>query len=94
MRAGDTILVHAGLYRYSHLEYGGANHAFPFEGTYYLMADGTPERPIVIKAAGDGEVVFDGNGNFALFNVMAADRAPDLGALEVGGVAPRYGPRR
>ena len=73
MRAGDTILVHAGLYRYNHLEYGGANRAFPFEGTYYLTADGTPERPIAIKAAGDGEVVFDGNGNFALFNVMAAD---------------------
>ena len=43
---GDTILVHAGFYRYSHLEYGGANRTFPFEGTYYLTADGTPERPI------------------------------------------------
>ena len=73
VRAGDTLLVHAGLYRYNHLEYGGANRAFPFEGTYYLTADGTPQRPIAIKAAGDGEVVFDGNGNFALFNVMAAD---------------------
>ena len=73
VRAGDTLLVHAGLYRYNHLEYGGANRAFPYEGTYYLTADGTPERPIAIKAAGDGEVVFDGNGNFALFNVMAAD---------------------
>ena len=73
VRAGDTLLVHAGLYRYNHLEYGGANRAFPFEGTYYLTADGTPERPIAIKAAGDGEVIFDGDGNFALFNVMAAD---------------------
>ncbi len=73
VRAGDTLLVHAGLYRYNHLEYGGANRAFPYEGTYYLTADGTPERPIAIKAAGDGEVIFDGNGNFALFNVMAAD---------------------
>ena len=73
VRAGDTLLVHAGVYRYNHLEYGGANRAFPFEGTYYLTADGTPERPIAIKAAGDGEVVFDGDGNFALFNVMAAD---------------------
>jgi hypothetical protein len=35
--------------------------------------DGTPERPIVIKGAGDGEVVFDGAGNFALFDVKAAD---------------------
>ncbi|MCH7643009.1 MAG: fibronectin type III domain-containing protein, partial [Chloroflexi bacterium] len=33
-----------------------ANRAFPYEGTYYLTADGTPERPIAIKAAGDGEV--------------------------------------
>ena len=73
VRPGDTLLVHAGLYRYKPLEYGGGNRAFPFEGTYYLTADGTPERPIAIKAAGDGEVIFDGNGNFALFNVMAAD---------------------
>ena len=27
----------------------------------------------MIKAAGDGEVIFDGNDNFNLFNVMAAD---------------------
>ena len=59
--------------QYKPLEYGGRNRAFPFEGTYYLTADGTPERPIAIKAVGDGEVIFDGNGNFTLFNVMAAD---------------------
>jgi hypothetical protein len=29
--------------------------------------------PIVVKAAGDGDVVFDGNGNYALFDVRAAD---------------------
>ena len=34
---------------------------------------GTPEKPMVIKAAGDGEVIFDGDGNFNLFNVMAAN---------------------
>ena len=45
----------------------------PLDGTYYLTADGTPEMPIAIKAAGDGEVVFDGDGNFALFDVRAAD---------------------
>lgn len=71
--AGDTLLVHAGLCRYDRYEYGGGNRTVPFEGTHYLTADGTPERPIAIKAAGDGEVIFDGNGNFALFNVMAAD---------------------
>ncbi len=43
------------------------------EGTYYLFGNGTPEKPIVIKGAGDGEVVFDGGGNFNLFNVKAAN---------------------
>jgi hypothetical protein len=45
----------------------------PLDGTYFLTADGTPEMPIAIKEAGDGEAIFDGNGNFALFDVRAAD---------------------
>ena len=45
----------------------------PLDGTYYLTADGTAERPIAIKGAGDGEAIFDGNGNFNLFNVKAAN---------------------
>ena len=49
------------------------NRTVPLDGTYYLTADGTPEMPIAIKGAGDGEVIFDGNGNFALFDVRAAD---------------------
>jgi hypothetical protein len=73
---GDTFLVHAGVYKYNRLEYTNdpaVNRTVPLEGTYYLMADGTPERPIVIKGAGDGEVVFDGDGNANLFNVKTAD---------------------
>jgi hypothetical protein len=76
VRPGDIILVHAGTYRY-HPEYytGGRsiNATTPVEGTYYLTASGTPDRPIVIKAAGDGEVIFDGGGNFNLFNVKAGN---------------------
>lgn len=49
------------------------NRTVPLDGTYYLTADGTADMPIAIKAAGDGEVVFDGDGNFNLFNVKAAD---------------------
>ena len=49
------------------------NRTQPLDGTYYLVADGTPDMPIVIKGAGDGEVIFDGNGNFAMFDVRAAD---------------------
>ena len=78
VRPGDTILVHAGTYRYNRYEYTNnatVNRTVPLDGTYYLTADGTPDMPIAIKAAGDGEVVFDGDGNFALFDVRAADYA-------------------
>jgi hypothetical protein len=81
VQPGDTILVHAGLYRdfdrfsYSHeIDSGGTTCCgTPWDGTFYLTQDGTPERPIAIKAAGDGEAIFDGAGNNVLFNVMGAD---------------------
>ena len=71
-QAGDTILVHAGLYKDSRYQYGGGQGTV-FDGTYFLTTDGTAEKPIVIRAAGDGEVVFDGDGNHVLFDVTAAD---------------------
>jgi len=76
VRPGDTILVHAGEYKYNRYEYtnnASVNRTVPLDGTYYLTADGTEDMPIAIKAAGDGEVIFDGAGNFALFDVRAAD---------------------
>jgi hypothetical protein len=77
VQPGDIIKVHAGIYKDDWTFYGGdiwgQSMGTPFQGTYYLTAKGTPEKPIVIMAAGDGEVIFDGNGNFNLFNVMAAD---------------------
>ena len=81
VQPGDTILVHAGVYKdfdrfsYSHeirSQYRTCCGT-PWDGTFYLTQDGTAERPIAIKAAGDGEVVFDGDGNTVLFNVMGAD---------------------
>ncbi len=69
---GDIILVHAGLYK-------GDRHNYvdplstTFDGAYLLTAKGTRDRPIVIRGAGDGEVIFDGDGAFRLFDVMAAD---------------------
>ena len=76
VKPGDIILVHAGTYRY-HAEYytgdRSINATTPVEGTSYLTASGTPDKPIVIKAAGDGDVIFDGGGNFNLFNVKAAN---------------------
>jgi hypothetical protein len=76
VRPGDTILVHAGIYKYNRYEYtnnASVNRSVPLDGTYYLTADGTAEMPIAIKAAGDGDVVFDGDGAYALFDVKAAD---------------------
>jgi hypothetical protein len=72
VRPGDIILVHAGLYKADRLNYVDPL-GVPFDGAYVLTAKGTPERPIVIRAAGDGEPVFDGNGSFRLFDVMAAE---------------------
>jgi hypothetical protein len=76
VKPGDTILVHGGLYKYNPEYYTGditINATTPFEGTYYFTASGTPDKPIVIKAAGDGEPIFDGNKNFNLFNTKVAN---------------------
>jgi hypothetical protein len=75
VKPGDTILVHAGLYKYDRYIYTNdlSISTVPFDGSYYLTASGTPEKPIAIKGAGDGDVIFDGNGAFNLFNVKAGN---------------------
>ena len=55
VQPGDTILVHAGLYKDDRYRYGGGLGTVS-SGTYFLTQSGTAEQPIVIKAAGDGEV--------------------------------------
>lgn len=77
---GDMILVHAGLYQSDRFHYlNGMPHpgynalAAVTDGTYYLTQSGTPDKPIVIKSAGDGEVIFDGAGNGNLFNLLHAN---------------------
>ena len=69
---GDIIEVHAGLYEANRLDYV-TPEGIPFDGTYYLTAKGTVEKPIVIRAAGDGEVIFDGAGAHRLFDVTATE---------------------
>jgi len=72
VQAGDIILVHAGVYKGDRRRYADTL-ALDFHGAYVLTQKGTPEMPITIKAAGDGEVIFDGDGAYRLFDVMAAD---------------------
>jgi hypothetical protein len=68
---GDVIQVHAGLYKGDRRNYVDPLST-TFDGAYLLTAKGTADRPIVIRAAGDGEVIFDGDGAFRLFDVMGA----------------------
>jgi hypothetical protein len=72
VQPGDIIKIHGGLYEGVLLNYPNW-HNIPFDGTYFFTAKGTAEHPIVIEAAGDGEVIFDGRGAANLFNVMATD---------------------
>jgi hypothetical protein len=72
VNAGDVILVHAGLYKGDRMKYADVL-ALDFHGAYVLTQKGTADKPITIKAAGDGEVVFDGDGAYRLFDIMAAD---------------------
>jgi hypothetical protein len=74
VQPGDIILVHAGLYiGDQHHYYNTMRTGTLFDGTYYLTQSGTPDRPIVIKGAGDGEAIFDGNGAATFFNLEAAN---------------------
>ena len=80
VQPGDVILMHAGLYVGDRLHYmngqprpGYLAMGNLFDGTYYLTQSGTAEKPIVIKGAGDGEVILDGDGCQTFFNLMAAN---------------------
>jgi len=72
LKAGDTILVHAGAYRYHPGFYTGdrsIQFPTPVEGTYYLFGNGTPDKPIVIRKRPVTGRGVRWRGNFNLFNV-------------------------
>lgn len=74
VQPGETIAIHAGEYKSDRRDYRvKAGYSLWFHGTHFLGQSGTPEQPIVIRAAGDGEVVFDGDGCDTLFDVTHAD---------------------
>ncbi|BDC52657.1 hypothetical protein F183_A49720 [Bryobacterales bacterium F-183] len=72
VKPGDTILVHAGLYRPEKQNYVDPMMT-PFDGTITLTGKGTKELPITIKGAGDGEAIFDGGGSGRMFDLMATE---------------------
>ncbi len=80
VQPGDTILIHAGLYVGDRVHYmnGAPRPGYlamgnVFDGTYYLTQSGTPDKPIAIRGAGDGEAIFDGDGCQNLFNLMGGN---------------------
>jgi hypothetical protein len=65
VQPGDIILVHKGTY--------AVPDSSKQERTdYVLNKSGTSEKPIVIRAAGDGEVIFDGGGALKLIDCQQA----------------------
>jgi hypothetical protein len=72
IKPGDIIEVHAGLYEANRSDYVNPE-GVPFDGTYFLTVKATPDKPVVIRAAGDGEVIFDGAGAHVLFDVSATE---------------------
>src|SRR5262249_14263605 len=70
-RPGGTSLMLAGLSKSERLS-DVDPMMMPFDGTMSLTLKGTPEKPITIRSAGDGEVIFDGAGSHRLFDVMAS----------------------
>jgi hypothetical protein len=88
VQPGDIILVHAGVYKLVHPKphtkppvlrlghWAGTQGRRPKNDTIYsswkLTHAGEPGKPITIKAAGDGEAVFDGQGANAIFDVREA----------------------
>jgi hypothetical protein len=72
IKPGDIIEVHAGLYEANRSDYVNPE-GVPFDGTYFLTVKATAEKPVVIRSAGDGEVIFDGAGAHTLFDVSATE---------------------
>jgi len=69
---GTKILVHAGLHKTDYNAYRDPGGLW-LHGMQTFVADGTPEKPIMIVAAGDGEVILDANGSDRYFNIAEAD---------------------
>ena len=73
VQPGDTILVHAGVYKDDRLRYGGGlghgveRHLLPHAERDGRSADRDQGAPAMARS------IFDGDGAYNLFNVMAAN---------------------
>ncbi len=72
LKPGDTILVHAGTYKIDKFNYRHPIFSAPRWGSWRIWNAGEPGKPIRLKAADDGDVVFDGNGSYLLFETIGS----------------------
>jgi hypothetical protein len=69
---GTTLVLHAGVYKGNPTDYREIN-ALHFTGSYNLAPrSGAAGKPMLVKAAGDGEVIIDGAGAHVLFDCVGA----------------------
>jgi hypothetical protein len=71
VKPGDTVLFHAGEYRVNKHNYRDRLFQGPKWGIWWFRRGGEPGRPVLFTPAGDGDVIFDGSGNYAIFQVAA-----------------------
>lgn len=73
VKPGDVVLFHAGTYKVDKHNYRDRLFQGPKWGVWWFRRGGESGKPVVFKAAGDGEVVFDGAGQYAIFQLTATD---------------------
>jgi hypothetical protein len=71
IQPGDTVIVHEDqrLLDRSHQRHWGG--CYFYKNTFMLNLQGTPEQPITIR--GEGRPVFDGVGNYKIFDLQGSE---------------------
>jgi Malectin domain/Right handed beta helix region len=76
VKGGEILLLHAGVYKGKRFDKrdgrGHLQFMYPGWHGFPLRIKATAEKPLVIKAAGDGEVVIDGDGMPEGFDLRGA----------------------
>ncbi len=72
LKPGDTILVHAGVYKVRKNDYRDPIFQAPRWGSWRVWYGGEPGKPVLVKAAGDGPAIFDGDDNYLLMEMIGS----------------------
>jgi hypothetical protein len=73
VEAGDVVIFHKGVYQVDKTNYRERLFQGPKWGVWWFWGGGETGAPVVFKAAEGEEVIFDGAGNQAIFQMTATD---------------------